>query len=367
MGTINRNGVVHFNDASFHVWEEGIAEARKNDGIDAAAEWERNFKRDVFARIIQQLRRLGWECRLPVIDPHDVKHYGGNVARWSAERKRVCFKGDLKADLQISGRHIEFKMFQSINCPTRPDHEGRYESNKEGVMPYVMRLEMERTRRRIRDYLCAVMEGYTFDDKKRGIYRKPLEATAIQCIEQHYAESWHFKGDWPTYLAANNGLPYNRKSADGVMLDHGQHVWFFDHKGRCCSGTALYNINNMWWVVTGKYDYTNKASFDLYTACPENPRIKRNDRQRRKRIEAELANSIKAMNFERAAILRDILFAKGAPLFMVYHQEHGVYHGPGFSGYTADTAQAGKFTADEVKGWDRPPNRVLPVAAGVPA
>ena len=32
-------------------------------------------------------------------------------------------------------------------------------------MPYLLRLEMERTRRRIRDYLCAVFSGYRFDPK----------------------------------------------------------------------------------------------------------------------------------------------------------------------------------------------------------
>ncbi len=75
---------------------------------------------------------------------------------------RWCSKGDLKADLKVSGRSITFEMFQNVNAPDRPDHGGRHQSNKEFHMPYVMRLEMERTHRKIRDYLCAVFTDYKF-------------------------------------------------------------------------------------------------------------------------------------------------------------------------------------------------------------
>lgn len=359
-GRINREGRVSFGDASLAVWEEGLKSRMTWKEKEA---WERQFKRDVFARIVQQLRRMGWTVTMPPIDQHAVKHYGGGVARYSAERKRICMKGDLKGDLEISGRHIEFKMFQSINCPTRPDHEGRYEWDKEACMPYVMRLEMERTRRRIRDYLCNVFEGYSFDESRGGRHWRKHGRMAMDAINASYAESWHFKGDWPAYLAANNGLPYNRKSADGILLEHGQRVWFFDRKGRICTGQALYNINNMWWVVTGRYDYTNEACFNLYGRLPENSRVKRNAGLRRKRLEGLLADAVKGMKFERAAALRDLLFPKGEQLFVVLHEEHGAYHCSGFSGYAKDIVDAGRFTADEVKGWDRAPNKIIPLAA----
>lgn len=345
MATINRTGVVSFGEASLSVWEEGIADARRAGGWEAAEAWERQFKRDVFARIVQQMNRLGWTV--------GKQHYISD-----RNNRRFCQKGDLKADLEISGRHIELKMFQSINCPTRPDHEGRYESDKEGVMPYLMRLEMERTRRCIRDYLCGVMEGYTFDQKQRSIYRKPLARTALECIEEHYAGSWHFKGDWPGYLAKNSYMDSNRESSDGVMLEHGQRVYFFDWHGRICTGQALYNINNMWWVVTGKYDYTNEASFKLYANLPSNFRVKRNSERRRKRLEGLLADAVKRMDFQRATVLRDIVFPKGERLFVVWHRGHQCYHRSNFQGYANDLVDAGRFTADEVKGWANDQNEV---------
>lgn len=362
MATINRTGSVSFGDASLSVWEEGIAAARQAGGWAAAEDWERQFKRDVFARIVQQLNRLGWTCEIP---EDYVKQYSLSFAR----DRRNCHKGDLKGWLEICGRHIEFKMWQSINTPTRPDHGGKYESDKEGVMPYVLRLEMERTRRRIRDYLCGVMWGYTFDPKHRSIYRKPLERTAMECIEERYAESRHFKGDWPAYVEHEtrsgwgNCFNGNRTSADRVLLEHGQRVYFFDRKGRICTGQALYNINNMWWVVTGRYDYTNMACFELYSTAPDNFRVKRNARLRRKRLEGELSKATKVMNFERAALVRDLLFPRGAQLYVVWHDDHKAYHCAGFSGYTNNINDAGKFTADEVHGWSAAPNKVMELEA----
>jgi hypothetical protein len=355
---IDRTGTVNFGDASISIWEEGISAARAAGGCPAEKEWERLFKRQVFARILQTMNRLGWTCTMPAVDPHNVKHYGGTVARWAAERRRFCTKGDLKADLEISGRTISLKMFQSVNAPDRPDHDGRYQSDLEGHMPYVMRLEMERTRRRIRDYLCNVFAGYLF--KQPSAKRGPTGLTALEYIQADVRACWHY-GKEIDRRSGEDSCGNNR-SADGSIVKHGARVWFADYKGRICTGTAFYNINNMWWVITGRYDARNVASFEIYARRPDYLRVKRNAARRRKRLEAELANAVKTMKFERAAQLRDILFRGDQQLFNVWHDEHQLYHRAGFCGYTADQSQAGKFTADEVRGWDSAPNKVMSIA-----
>lgn len=359
-GRIEREGRVSFGDASLHITEEGISDAREKDGPRGALEWERQFKKQVFLRIVQQLNRIGWTCIVP---PDYIKQYGLSFA----QSRRECSKGDLKGFLDVSGRCIKFEMWQGVNTPTRSDHGGRYEDNKESVAPYLLRLEMYRTRNRIRDYLCSVFTGYTFNDKDYSRAHRRSKKTAMEQIQQQYAESWHFKGDWAGYVEKNSHpstvgcFNHNRKSADGTLLEHGQRVWFFDYKGRIKTGIAYYNINNMWWVVLNKHDYTNESSFGLYTSMPENPRVKRNDRLRRGRIEGELAKAVGAMKFERAAILRDLIFPKDEQLFVVWHTGHNVYHCSGFCGYTANINKAGKFTAAEVKGWDDEPNEVRPL------
>lgn len=351
MSQIERTGHVTFSDTSLNVYEEGIPREFR-----AAKAWELLFKRQVFARIVQQLNRLGWTCELPQYEQREKDLYP-SIYEESRRQKRQCHKGDLHGFLNLSGRTIQFEMWQDVANVSNPNG-GRYDFDKYDRMPYTLRLEMERTRRRIREYLCGVFTGYEFkSDLSDGRSNKcgSMHLTAMEWLNGCYATSSHFKGDLTKYTISD----YNRKSANKTILEHGQRVWFYDQKGRINTGIAYYNINNMWWVVTGKYAVTNVSSFELFTECPENYRIKRNESQRRNRLEGELAKAIKAMNFEHAAVLRDILFPKREPLFMVWHNDHKAYHRAGFCGYTNNVTDAGKFTADEVNGWDRDPNKVV--------
>jgi hypothetical protein len=342
-GQIHREGRVSFGDASISVWEEGIADARKAGGYKGERAWELAFKRQVFARIVQQLNRLGWTC---VVPEDYVERYGVEFARGY----RACSKGDLRGFLGISGRSIKFEMWQGVNTPTRPDHGGRYESNKEGCAPYLLRLEMERTRRRIRDYLCNVFDGYTFDAKRCSFYRRPMQQTAMERITEAYANSWHFKGDMADYLKRNgySDLPaYNCTSLDGQRIQHGQRVWFKDWHGRVCEGVAYYNGNSMWWVVTGRYDLSNVSTAEIWCECPPKPRVKRNERTRRKRLEGLLADAVKAMDFDRAKVLKGILWPTPEPLFHI--KKGDAYFAPNYSGYRSNPVDAGKYTQAELR------------------
>lgn len=311
MSAPSRAGVVSFGDAYLSIWEEpGVPLSWGNT-------WEPAFKRDVFARVVQTLNRLGWTCTMPPVNPHSVKAYGGNVERRSRERKRLCVKGDLKAILGMSGRCIDLQMFQSVNCPTRPDNEGLYEQDKEACMPYVLRLEMERTRRRIRDYLCNVFDGYAFQpppvtspnpdplaffnegwdsehDKKRGAHRFERDANG-----------------WPSDRALGS---WDRTDHDGVRLEHGAIRYARDNKGRLRRGRVYGGINGMWMLVygPGRRDHMHATAATFFTLAPGMPRKQVPAYVRQKSLQGELDKAIKSMDFERAAVLRDILHVKGA-------------------------------------------------------
>lgn len=299
-----REGVIHIGDASLSIWEEpGQMPVLPRDA------WEIRFKRDVFARMVQMLHRLGWTCALPEISSHDVKRYGGRIARRAAERRRFCTKGDLKADLEISGRTISLKMFQSVNCPTRPDYEGRYESNKEAAMPYVLRLEMERTRRRLTAYLCAVFGGYSVE---------PTKVTSpspypLAYFDAHWAPH-RFKRDatgWPDLSELNH---WRREDRDGVQLCHGDVRWTRSRSGGLLRGRVYGGINGMWTFVYGPgvRDFMTCSASEFFTYAGHARKVVADD-VRRKRLEAELKAAIGAMRFERAAVLRDTLHPKSAP------------------------------------------------------
>jgi hypothetical protein len=120
----------------------------------------------------------------------------------------------------------------------------------------------------------------------------------------------------------------------------------------------------MWLLVygPGQRDFTHEHASKFFTyRAGQTPRKLIDNGVRRKRLEAELAKATAAMNFERAATLRDVLFPGAPALFVVWHEEHKAYHCPGFCGYTTDKTMAGKFTADEVRNWNRAPNKVMPL------
>lgn len=351
-GRIERTGRVVFHDAELAVWEDGISDARHSGGWEGEKKWVREFKRDVFLRIVQLLNRMGWTCVVPA---EMVKQY----SRSFAESHRYCRKGDLQAELAVSGRKIDFEMWQDVqNGENR--NGGKYDFDKEERMTYLQRLEMERTRRRIRDYLCNVFTGYAFEaerEPKMGL----LGITALEAAANSRRTSGHYIAELDharIYPGSRND-----QAADGGTIVHGSKVWAIDYSGRIVTGTAFYSLNNNWHIVMGKYGLLCMHTGRIFTIQPENLRIKRNSDQRRKRLEHELAKAVETMNFERAAVLRDIAFPGKPQLFNVWHDEHHLYHCAGFCGYTSEQAKAGQFTADEVRGWTAPPNKVIAISS----
>lgn len=291
-GRINRTGTITFGDASLNIIEEpGRLKIQKQ------TEWDHTFKKQVFTRIIQTLNRIGWTC---VIPEEYITTYSVSFAR----NYRQCNKGNLKAELELSGRCIHLKMFQNVNAPNRPDHDGQFEWNKELIMPYPLKLEMERTRRRIAAYLSNVFTGYKL--QKSDPHMGFNGVTALEWIQHDTRKCWHYNKDIDR--RSGEDLGHNNQSADKAIIKHGQKVWTTDHKGRIRFGTSYYNINNMWWVVTGKYERLNKANFEIFVNQPKDLRTKLNHKQKKQRLQELLKKSIEAMNFEKAAILRDILY-----------------------------------------------------------
>ena len=332
MAQIQREGRVSFGDASISIWEE-----YEGRGSEERAAWERKFRRQVFKRVIQQLNRLGWL----VYEWDDAEQY-----RVIANNHRSCRKGDLHGLLDLSGRTLKFEMWQSVANITREDGNGKYEFDKESKMPYLLRLEMERTRRRLRDYLCNVFEGYEFSEGGTlRIQCGPGGLTAEEWVSMRIRETGHFN-EALGHAAIHGG---SDKSADGKTLHHGMKgVYTTDRKGRVITGTAYFDLNMNWWIVSGRYGLQISTNWEIWVDNPGELRQKRNERNRRGRLEAELSKAIQQMNFQRAEVIKRILFGD-EPLFHLVSKKDGLYWRPNYSGYTSDRTDAGKYTAAEVE------------------
>lgn len=331
---IERTGRVTFGDATINVWEDP-----KRTTPEAWNAYEALFRKQVFKRIIQQLNRLGWSVK-----PWDE----ADQYKYTARNHRSCEFGDLKGLLELSGRAISFKMWQGVNTPNRPDYGGRCEPEIEAVMPYVLRLRMERTRIRLRKYLCNIFSGYTFEDKSPKAEKVgPEGLTGYEKVLSIITHSSHYRPE----LGHASILGDGDISADKVKLVHGESVVYsFDRKGRLFKGVAYYHLNGNWIVLCGKYELRWAYHNEIYVNPPAFLRIKQNKRLRNQRLNQELSRAVKCMDFLRAETIKNILFPKPAALYMVRNDE-GLYHRPNFCGYTSETVDAGKFTMEEIGGY----------------
>jgi hypothetical protein len=342
---IERTGKINLGPASLTVLEEGVPRE-----WNAQKAWEREYKNQVFKRVVWMMRHLGWTCTMPEVDPAKKARYGHGIEEESCRRKRFCQKGDLKADLEMNSCSINLKFFQSINTPDRSDHEGRYQRDLEKHMTYLMRLEMKRTRNRITQYLCNVFTNYELNPKYFGpLVVGPSGLTALEWKDHNTRESCH-------YNAALGHAPIHSKTnctaRDGGTIEHGATVWYKDWRTkRIFQGTAYYDLNTAWYLVSGKYGHSVVHTHEIYTIQPANLRSRMTHSEREKRLNHEMNQAVKDMRFERAAQLRDILFPTNEPLFMLYHTGHNLYHRACFSGYSNNTHDAGKFTRAQLDGF----------------
>ncbi|AWN55031.1 hypothetical protein [Methylobacterium sp. 17Sr1-1] len=300
--------------------------------------WQENandptFRKEVFLGLLKHLGRSGWAVSLD--DEVRKRH------RSLSPNYRRARKGNLFASVRTCGRVVEVEIW--AETWTKENQNGhRYDFDKINRLDYLDRLRVDLTFQRLARWLSG-LATVKVEDRTRG---PGLTApTALERIAQHYAESWHTDKALGRPVCTS---PYNCRSADGGTITHGAAVWFVDDKGRIGHGVAYYNINNMWWIAVGRHMLRNNSSFEIYVSAPSCLRVKRNDRERRKRLEGEMSFAIRVHKFRRAETIRKILFGD-QPLFRIRSSKNDAFYGSNYSGYTSDTGRAGLYTRAEAE------------------
>lgn len=259
-------GTMRFCDASLVI---NVNRPNYKNWSAEQAHWNSQLHIQLFNYVLNELETLGYSIK-------QQKYI------FTRPNHKYCREGDLRLDVEVKHGSIILNFYQNVNAPERPDHGGRYEHNKQNLMPYLILLEMKRTRNRIKK---MIMDNYdfTFEDdfnrKSRFDIVGPEGLTAYEWIQEDYKHD----GITPETLEVSHGYnsTYNNESADKKRLIQGQQVWFYDRKQRLNLGKVYYRSNSMWWVVTGKYGFSIESSHRLYVEKPHDVRIKANQKTRR--------------------------------------------------------------------------------------
>lgn len=277
------NGKLAFHDSSLNIW---------NDDEGSAIQ-------SVYKCVKSYLGTEGWKLQ---IDPKMKKDFPAIAKNFTYGRK-----GDLELLVRLSGRHIEIVLFQNV-ANVENTHGNLFDFDKMRRMPYLLKKQAELTHFKLERLL---MTEFGYPAAKRETPRPGVNGTtALAFVENKIKKSWHFK---PALGHADYNGDYNRKTMDGTLLEHGMAVYFRDRKGRWATGTAYYNINNMWWVVSGKHSVGNLACFELYVSKPANLRIKDNFDLAHQRLSRLVQSAAQAKDFLKAHTLQSVLTKLLAP------------------------------------------------------
>ncbi|MEN9060039.1 hypothetical protein [Ponticoccus litoralis] len=184
---------IRLHDTSIGVWQDD-----PNDPT---------FRAEIYSGLIRVMRDHGWAVHE---DPNIRKHY-----RCLNPDHRLAAKGPLRASIEITGRAVKFEIW-SANARQSNRNGRRYDFDKLDRMPFLDQKRFHLECIRLTDWLMERCEANVTRGRENGL-------TADQRIAKAYAESWHSDKELYRPVCRIDG---NRTSADGMLIEHGQIVWF---------------------------------------------------------------------------------------------------------------------------------------------
>lgn len=260
---------------SFNVWLESASE---RDNLP------------LLHRLLDVLRALRFDVA------QDAEH----DRRWPAlaGRQFVASRGGLSCVVALHGRHIELDFYPDPNPLCDNPNGPRYTFNKLEGMSYAVRL-LHRLAVR---HLSRLLLGEGLADRTKPLYADPLMWIAY---EQRTSGHWKPGVGHPICMPGHNDV-----DRDGKQLVEGQFKHFrgsvCSEGGRLMRGRVFFGLNNVHRAVCGGTVFIlhNGQFFD---AGPDEPRRHFSRDEIAKRLGKLKRKAVEQEQFERAAILRDLL------------------------------------------------------------
>lgn len=229
-------------------------------------------------------------------DPKNIKHHPSLVGTEFIGRRY---------HLRFHARHApklsEIKFFQEL-VRDNPNG-GYYDFGKLEKMPPDV-LKFFKIERR---WLTEVLKASGRVDETE---RKMPEITAYEWLTHEILKSGHYRGDkaklkpHPFKTIWTSSDAYNCKDRDGKQIRPWQTKCFYDWDGRLKRGHVVKNLNNMWWVITGRYSVSNVSASSLFDYSGEPKRSVEWQKGKMRRL---MAQASEAHDYERAAMFRNLI------------------------------------------------------------
>lgn len=271
---MDREKVFSFHDSNLNVWGE-MPPPGSNPVMGA--------DRRTYYAVRNLLKKEGYSFGY---DP-DVKARYKRIFRnyHAGHRKDVFFTSN------VYPAGFEFKFFEDV-IRDNPNG-GRYHFDKMAKAPYLWRLSVELIHRKI----AALLERRGF----KNVTTKPAQ-TALEAVEARRAGCMESHGD----SFKRPPQSYNATDQDGVLLLGGETRYFRTPNGHLSRGVVWRGLNNCWDLVLNKTEWTNEATFRLFTFDPKK-HLRKESVEPLVNISQALQRAVQARNYLRAAAIQEAI------------------------------------------------------------
>lgn len=214
----------------------------------------------IWSEAINILKSLGFK---PYIEKEFKKRYPTLIPTHAWGNKN-----GLKFQSHIYPTGFAFQFYQDMNH----DHPsgGKYDFEKYKLMPSGIKNSFNHTVKSMIEQLTNGFKLKFYDQSNLRFQRMTAEERIIKKFrETSFTRNNIESINQIESFMSDYDLKRNSKSGVDDILKCGQKRKFKGWDEKIHIGVIYHNINNMWWVITSKYKFTNIASFNILELVAE--------------------------------------------------------------------------------------------------
>lgn len=236
----------------------------------------------IWRRVISFLKKNKWE----------VKENKRITYRKFSPKHRYGKLGDLEFQVEITNRVIKFEFYQEINISNT--NGGYYDFDKYNNMPYLVKKSFELWTNKIALIFANEFNSCIEFDKKPKFAEEAILKHVNSCSFTRTKQK--SLKDTELFMSEYD-FSQNSTDRDGKTIKCGEIKYYrCRYDGVLRRVKVYHNINNMWWSILNKFEYTNLSSWELFDPKPEDFLIRRDKKGSIPKAKLESIEKAKSLN-----------------------------------------------------------------------